>query len=282
MKHILSISIGALAFILAAQGSLLGKLLGNLNIQISACPEISIDTTGKSTQGGKPKTQSSNPACPNYVPPGAVHSESNDSLVSTRESESQEHLDVASSGIDNLHSSQPPTGAPASTAPIAPALPDILPADPAPTSSPAYHLSPLVAPLSSPTNKALDAENEIATPLLASSTTVRPTKCNYVGQVPSPTGVIVEGLPVPTNEPALPQAVPAVPAVWADPYWYPEAIPTQQRLDEWAWFNMEAAPTMAGQFFTEATASTVTVNIPDGAQGVFFGTRNVGAYQFAN
>ncbi|KAJ2632011.1 hypothetical protein H4R22_001584 [Coemansia sp. RSA 1290] len=281
MKHVLSASIGTLAFILAAQGSLLGKLLGNLNIQISACPEISIDTSGKSTQGGKPKTQSSNPACPNYVPPGDVHSESSGSPNSTIESVSQEHLDVASSGIDSLPPSHLSTAIAASTVPIAPALPAVLPDDPAPTLFPAYHLSPLVAPFSSSTNKALDAANEIAVPLV-SSIPVRPDKCNYMAQAPTSTGVIVEGLPVPTNEPALPQAVPAIPAEWVDPYWYPAAVPTQQRLNEWAWFNMEAAPTMTGQFFTEAAASTVTVNIPDGAQGVFFGTRNVGAYQFAS
>ncbi|KAJ2449839.1 hypothetical protein EV183_004652 [Coemansia sp. RSA 2336] len=281
MKHVLSTSIGTLAFILAAQGSLLGKLLGNLNIQISACPEISIDTSGKSAQGSKPKTQSSNPACPNYVPPGAVHSESSDSPDLLIESASQEPMDVASSGIDSLHSSRLSSVIAESTVPIAPALPGVQPADPAPTSSPVYHLSPLAAPSSSPTNKALDAANEMNAPL-ASSTPVRPTKCNYVAQTPTSTGVIVEGLPVPTNEPALPQAVPAVPAEWVDPYWYPAAVPTQQRLNEWAWFNVEAAPTMTGQFFTEAVASTVTMNIPDGAQGVFFGTRNVGAYQFAS
>lgn len=46
-----------------SNGSLLSKLLGNLSIDISICPEISL-----STSSGKPLPQSSHPGCPNYVP----------------------------------------------------------------------------------------------------------------------------------------------------------------------------------------------------------------------
>ncbi|KAJ2300978.1 hypothetical protein H4R23_006818, partial [Coemansia sp. Cherry 401B] len=145
-------------------------------------------------------------------------------------------------------------------------------------------LSPLLDILPTPTNKDLLAENEIIEPLLISSVVDQPAKCVYKAQTPEITDVIVQGLPTASGIPATPLAMPAIPG-WADPYWYQPVAPTQPPAAEWTWIAepaAPAAPTVAGDLFTKATATRVTINIPDGADGVFFGTRNVGAYQFSN
>ncbi|KAJ2177921.1 hypothetical protein EV181_006379, partial [Coemansia sp. RSA 532] len=265
-----------------AQGSLLGKLLGNLNIQISACPELSAGTLGKSASGDKVQTQSSNPACPNYVPPGGLPVENISS--SSEESKWQEYSSIASSGIDTILSA---TSSPSAVIPIAPAQPaplvEVL-ADPAPlSSSPAYKLSHFPVLLPTPTNKDLLAESMLAEPLLmTSASSLHPTKCSYLAQAPENTAVIVQGLPIAPNQPAALPAMPADP-VWANPNWNQAAPPLQQPATDWSLFtaqmapNAPAAPTMPGQFVAHATASTVTINIPDGAQGVVFETRNIGA-----
>ncbi|KAJ2356329.1 hypothetical protein IWW50_005543 [Coemansia erecta] len=309
MKYTLSASICVLAFASAAQGSLLSKLLGNLNVQISACPELSIGTSGKTVPGGKAQTQSSNPACPNYVPPGAVQAE--DSSSSSEASESQENSSIASDGIDAAQSS-PAWSLTFSDAHIAPALPvpsAEMPTDPTPpASSPAYRLSPIPELLPTPTNKDLLADKVLVEPLqtMATSSQRRP-KCSHLAQTPENADVIIQGLPVASNIlpappamqviPATPAmqampATPAMPVMPANPEWaewteiiWDQAAPPQQPAAEWARFTAPMAPpapTVAGQFVAQAAANTITFSIPDGANGVVFETRNVGAYQFSD
>ncbi|KAJ2055964.1 hypothetical protein GGI17_006441 [Coemansia sp. S146] len=72
MKLIVSISLVGCALSYAVQGGLLSKLLGNVHLEINACPQVVIDLSGKSAQNAQPAFQSTNPACPNYVPPNEL------------------------------------------------------------------------------------------------------------------------------------------------------------------------------------------------------------------
>ncbi|KAJ2910842.1 hypothetical protein GGI21_000453 [Coemansia aciculifera] len=69
MKDIVSISLVGCALSLVARGGLLNKLLGDVSIEINACPQLAIDLSGNPSQDSPPVFQSSNPACPNYLPP---------------------------------------------------------------------------------------------------------------------------------------------------------------------------------------------------------------------
>ncbi|KAJ2457205.1 hypothetical protein GGF42_002824 [Coemansia sp. RSA 2424] len=69
MKHSVSISLVVCALSLVVHGGLLNKLLGDVNVEINACPQIAIYLKGNPAQDAQPVFQSTNPACPNYVPP---------------------------------------------------------------------------------------------------------------------------------------------------------------------------------------------------------------------
>ncbi|KAJ2856289.1 hypothetical protein J3B02_001684 [Coemansia erecta] len=69
MRFTATISVATCALAITTNGSLLGNLLGNINLQINACPQIYLDTSGSNGAKGRPVFQSSNPACPNYIPP---------------------------------------------------------------------------------------------------------------------------------------------------------------------------------------------------------------------
>ncbi|KAJ2798427.1 hypothetical protein H4R20_004829 [Coemansia guatemalensis] len=335
MRPTLTTSIGALAFAFAAQGSLLGKLLGNLNVQISACPEISINTSGNTGPDGKPQTQSSNPACPNYVPPGQAHSDTTDSSEQADLDQSVESSIMAS----NAEKSVAITDERSSRAPVAPApqletssemansveasisstsiayartnqapeapvpQPDVTTGPESQTPSPSYVLSPLSLMLPTPTNRDILAEATVLTtasrafdPKPTAVATAEPKKCAYHAQPAENTDVIIEGLPQTSSAIIMPMQIPAIPApLWEDPAWYQAAMPAQQQLQwqpqpqqpqaEWEWFATQTAtlvPTVSGEFFAKAAESTQTIYIPDGAEGVFFGTRNVGAFQFSS
>ncbi|KAJ2160656.1 hypothetical protein GGF46_002085 [Coemansia sp. RSA 552] len=309
MKRTLSVSVGMLALAAATQGSLLSKLLGNLNIQISACPDLSLGTS--SSKDDKPTKQSSNPACPNYVPPSKLFSEESN-LEESSDAESQDPSDVALYGID---SSVGIAGGRTAQVPALPAAPE--------TTMPAYQLSPLPPPLPTPTNRDLLAEatvrssnpGEQPAPMATMTPTAEPmatpSKCVYMAQNPS---VIIDGLPFLSSAQQALATRPAAPAPWDGANWYqgaPAPAAPQPPAAEWAWFTagqpapaipapimpapaipapimpaptplapVPAAPAENG-VFTGATQGTVTFHIPDGAEGVFFGTRNVGAYNFA-
>ncbi|KAJ2741939.1 hypothetical protein GGI20_004827 [Coemansia sp. BCRC 34301] len=72
MKHIISIFLVGSALSLVAHGGLLSKLLGDVSIEINACPQIAIDLSGSTAQDTQPVFQSVNPACPNYIPPSEL------------------------------------------------------------------------------------------------------------------------------------------------------------------------------------------------------------------
>ncbi|KAJ2076410.1 hypothetical protein H4R24_005712 [Coemansia sp. RSA 988] len=338
MRPTRTISISTLAFALTAQGSLLNKLLGNLNIQISACPEISINTSGNTAPGGKQQTQSSNPACPNYVPPGQAHivnidpseqadldqnselSLLNPSPIMVSDAEksvetTDEHKNLApeaaapqletssdmANSIEASISSMSIEYARTNQAPQAPVPQPDVTADPeSQMPTPSYVLSPLSLMLPTPTNKEVLAEATVLTtasravdPRPTAVATTEPKKCAYHTQFPENTDVIIEGLPQIPSPSILPMQMPAISVpLWENPAWYQAAFPIQQQPQwqqpqlpqaEWEWFSTKTAtlaPTISGEFFAKAAESTQTIYIPDGAEGVFFGTRNVGAFQF--
>ncbi|KAJ1919942.1 hypothetical protein GGI16_003052 [Coemansia sp. S142-1] len=72
MKLIVSISLVGCALSYAVQGGLLSNLLGNVHLEINACPHLVIDLSGNSARDAQPVFQSTNPACPNYVPPNEI------------------------------------------------------------------------------------------------------------------------------------------------------------------------------------------------------------------
>ncbi|KAJ2700591.1 hypothetical protein H4R19_005462, partial [Coemansia spiralis] len=218
-----------------------------------------------------PKTQSTNPACPNYVPPGQANSDT--SAIPAP----QGYFD---------------SGAPADTR--ATLVPVPMPAAPEPAtnvqpvSSPAYQLEPLPALLPTPTNGAVLAASEVKQPAAAAPAPVLgvPAKCTYATQAPLRTDVIIQGLPPISSVVAVstamalpeptqmraPVPAPAVPVpVWDKVNWYQASAPPRAALP---------APAAADMVFATTIESTQTFYIPEGADGVFFGTRNVGAYQF--
>ncbi|KAJ2616852.1 hypothetical protein H4S08_000592 [Coemansia sp. RSA 1365] len=333
MKHTLSTSIGVLTLALAAQGSLLGKLLGNLNVQINACPEIVINASDDTALRGKPQPQSSNPACPNYVQPGQVH---NDSLNSKSQSDLDQSVESSlpepspiivsyaekSTEIADERTNREPA-APMPQLEASSVVADMLSmlvsytridqaseiralqpvatANPVfQTSTPSYALSPLSLILQTPTNRDILAEaTVVATASRAfnpSPTTVaiaEPRKCAHHTQPPENTDVIIEGLPQTSSAFIMPMQMPAIPApLQEDQAWYQAAMPTQQPQQpqpqqpqqpqpEWEWFATQTAafvPLVSGEFFAKVAEITQTIYIPDGAEGVFFGTRNVGAF----
>ncbi|KAJ2729384.1 hypothetical protein IW152_005640 [Coemansia sp. BCRC 34962] len=69
MKLIVSVSLVGYALSYIAQGGLLNELLGDIDLEISICPQLALNIGGKSAQDSSPVFQSTNPACPNYVPP---------------------------------------------------------------------------------------------------------------------------------------------------------------------------------------------------------------------
>ncbi|KAJ2816729.1 hypothetical protein FBU31_006474 [Coemansia sp. 'formosensis'] len=72
MKHIISISLVGCALSYVVQGGLLNKLLGDIHLEINACPQIELILGGHSAPNEQPVFQSTNPACPNYVPPNEI------------------------------------------------------------------------------------------------------------------------------------------------------------------------------------------------------------------
>ncbi|PIA16427.1 hypothetical protein COEREDRAFT_87126 [Coemansia reversa NRRL 1564] len=335
MKHTLSTSIGVLTLVLAAQGSLLGKLLGNLNVQINACPEIVLNASGDTASSGKPQPQSNNPACPNYVPPGQVHNDSlnfkeqTDLDQSGESSQPEPSLIMVSYAEESTAIADERTNR-APEAPVpqleassvvansigadmlsmliaytqidqAPGLPMLQPAvtaNPASQmSTPSYALSPLSFILPTPTNRDILAEATVITTASRAfessptvSTIAEPKKCADYTQPRENTDVIIEGLPQTSSAFIMPMQMPAIPApLQEDQAWYQAAMPTQQPQQpqpqqpqlEWEWFATQTAafvPPVSGEFLAKVAETTQTIHIPDGAEGVFFGTRNVGAF----
>ncbi|KAJ2694374.1 hypothetical protein H4218_005637 [Coemansia sp. IMI 209128] len=69
MRLVISVSLVGYALSYIAQGGLLNELLGDIDIEINVCPQIALNLGGSGAQDSSPVFQSTNPACPNYVPP---------------------------------------------------------------------------------------------------------------------------------------------------------------------------------------------------------------------
>ncbi|KAI7831866.1 hypothetical protein BX661DRAFT_179417, partial [Kickxella alabastrina] len=91
------ITIATCVLAMPGQGSLLGSLLGKVDLEIAICPQLDLSFSRKGSAGTKPASQSSNPACPKYVPPAQPlvnnpASASNPSTASISQSSIKLHL----------------------------------------------------------------------------------------------------------------------------------------------------------------------------------------------
>ncbi|KAI9500812.1 hypothetical protein BX070DRAFT_229930 [Coemansia spiralis] len=276
MRITVSTPIATYAMLAAAQGSLLSKLLGDIELQLNLCPELVIDIGHhrSSGQNAKPVTQSTNPACPNYVPPDLASLnkeqpsgiEQSLGIVSTSSGgASSGSTDNASDSTDNAPGSTDNASGSTDNTPSTSAItdtdigigtiieiPEVPPA--AQSSAPqAYSMIPLDELLPTQVLAELQAEKTEHIPAAAPSQ----PKCVWVT-----TTVAVNNQPMPQvpnwPETGWHQAAPTLPL--PDAKIMPEPMPTWMQANEWP-----AGP----QMFTQQinTAATMTVQMADGQQG---------------
>ncbi|KAJ2400148.1 hypothetical protein GGI23_002220 [Coemansia sp. RSA 2559] len=268
-----------------AHGSLLSKLLGNIQLQLSVCPELVLNTGGSSHgANGKAATQSSNPACPNYVPPSAQQQQP------AVEVEEEESSAVASLAEQSIAAYSEPTVAASSAFPSPTTkgtgkLVDI-PQQPAAQSLAPSAVYSTVAMDKFPrptqeTARQVLAQKTQRQPALPTPTAQEKVKCVWVTHTIDLGNLPAQALgqqplwnewPAPTVPPAAIQPAAIQPAA--------EAVP----VTSWLQVNQEMAPAM-GLPPVGATqideATTRTVLLPDGHQQVIVESRNAGFYEYA-
>ncbi|KAJ2401201.1 hypothetical protein GGI23_001554 [Coemansia sp. RSA 2559] len=285
-----------------AHGSLLSKLLGNIQLQLSVCPEIVLNTGGSSHgANGKAATQSSNPACPNYVPPSAQQQQP------AVEVEEEESSVVASLAEQSIAAYNEPTVAASSAFPS----PTVAASSAFPSPTVAAS-SAFPSPTTKGTGKLVDIPQQPAAQSSAPSavySTVavdkfpRPTQ-ETASQVLAQKTQRQPALPTPTaqekvkcvwvthtidlgNIPA--QALGQQPLwnEWPAPTVPPAAIqPAAEAVPVTSWLqvNQGMAPAMGlppGGANQIDEATTRTVLLPDGQQQVIVESRNAGFYEYA-
>ncbi|KAJ1801358.1 hypothetical protein LPJ59_000359 [Coemansia sp. RSA 2399] len=268
----------------AAHGSLLSKLLGNIQLQLSVCPELVLNTGGNS-QGatGKAGTQSSNPACPNYVPPTQQQQQQ---PVVVEEEEEEEKSSAVSFLVDKIIANYNGASAATSSSFPSPTTEGIgklveIPQQPAAQQSSARS----VVYSTVATDKFPHPTQETARQLLEQKTQRQPApptptaqekvKCVWVTRTIDLGNLPAQALgqqplwnewPAPTVPPAVQDAAKAVP------------------VTSWLQVNQGMAPAMGlppvgANQIDEAT--TRTVLLPNGQQQVIVESRNAGFYEYA-
>ncbi|KAJ1766532.1 hypothetical protein IW140_006194 [Coemansia sp. RSA 1813] len=264
----------------AVHGSLLSKLLGNIQLQLSVCPQLEINTSGEQGGGsnGKPVTQSSNPACPNYVPPEQFAEEQ--SYVSLADTSAESSSEPSTTGFSSSSSSSSPSTSLTSSDPIdggIGALIEIPQQPPAePSSAPRAYSMLAVDELVLPTQDGqVLAQNTQRQPVLPTPTQV---KCVWVTHTADVGRQPAQAPGQPAADEWVP-AAPTMPPVQAKQNMAP--ITSWLQADQGWWGTPAMNPPLPPVAQQIDTATTQTILLPDGQQQVIAESRNAGFFEYA-